>query len=620
MKFIDRLFILPHLSLVIFSMILYCLVVTVCFSMISGTSKSSVQEVQKLSASQLTQNSEKGFFTTKDTFNYILKDYKENLNLLDNNLKLQALMIIIAFLLVLRNSDTLSFFSNDVPLRWLHLFVPLLLIYFWLKFGFLLDNLIEGRVEAIELVKKVKLSSENLEAIKTLFSDAGFIDGWMISFIDGSSGDYSGISNNSKGSTRFFLIATMGLFVSTGHACILAITIIGFRRYTNLKYKNWLTGYYLVPLLPLSLLLASHLQFVYGGINDPSIQIFTSVSVWPILFFLQWISVRIDEKQNPSSINYLRRKRMMINFGPVLNLNGKQNELRSIALIGDSLSTSFQVNSTFKMLVSIWRDWSNSWFINGLTSKFNIKSVFERLGKYSHFVAYQHACATAKIDRNIKRNFKDILTDTWHFSDQVSEVLIGEFPQIVIVWIGHNALNWKDYENLTFNELTKEFIDSYEIQLERLLNGALLSDQKCVVYIFGLINFESFFKARCETESLKKNNSNLYPYLEKSYDYFVSMKPEFRNKMIELSKLYNQELKKLCEKFGKKIENTKVKLIYSDVLTKINIDTADHLSEIDAWHPSIKGHKIIAETASNEILKSFPYLDWCSTSEIIRGF
>ncbi|MDO5970019.1 SGNH/GDSL hydrolase family protein [Flavivirga aquimarina] len=556
------------------------------------------------------QNSDTNFLSTKETFNYFLKEYKENLNFLDNNLKLQALLMIIAFLLVLRNSDKLSFFSNEVPLRWLHLFVPILLIYLWLKFGFLLDNLIEGRIEAVELVKNTEMNSENSATIKTLFSDAGFIDGWMLSFIDTTTTNYSGIDGNSKASSRFFLIATLGLFISTGHACILAITIIGFRRYTRLKYKYWLTGYYLVPLVPLSLLLASHLQFVYGGKNDPAIPIFTFISTWPMVFFLTWVSVKIDEKLNPISINNLRRKRVMIHPGPLLNSNGTKNELRSIALIGDSLSTSFHVDSNFKMLISIWKDWGASWFVNKLGSTNNIRSVYERIGEWTHFVAYQHACATAKIDGKIKRNFKDIITDTWHFSDQINEVLIGKFPEIVIIWIGHNALNWKEHEEKTFKELSKTFISSYEAQLERLVAGGLNSNQKCVIYVFGLINFESFFKARLEAENMKKKNSDLYPYLEKDYQYFVSMKPEFRLKMIELSRLYNTELEKLCDEIQKKISNTKVKLVYSNALARINLDTADNLNNKDAWHPSKKGHQKIAEAASKEIVKSFSFLEW----------
>ncbi|WP_303277713.1 SGNH/GDSL hydrolase family protein [Flavivirga aquimarina] len=590
-------------------MILYCLIITTVFDKYNNTELGN----DKLIATEFAkpkQNSDTNFLSTKETFNYFLKEYKENLNFLDNNLKLQALLMIIAFLLVLRNSDKLSFFSNEVPLRWLHLFVPILLIYLWLKFGFLLDNLIEGRIEAVELVKNTEMNSENSATIKTLFSDAGFIDGWMLSFIDTTTTNYSGIDGNSKASSRFFLIATLGLFISTGHACILAITIIGFRRYTRLKYKYWLTGYYLVPLVPLSLLLASHLQFVYGGKNDPAIPIFTFISTWPMVFFLTWVSVKIDEKLNPISINNLRRKRVMIHPGPLLNSNGTKNELRSIALIGDSLSTSFHVDSNFKMLISIWKDWGASWFVNKLGSTNNIRSVYERIGEWTHFVAYQHACATAKIDGKIKRNFKDIITDTWHFSDQINEVLIGKFPEIVIIWIGHNALNWKEHEEKTFKELSKTFISSYEAQLERLVAGGLNSNQKCVIYVFGLINFESFFKARLEAENMKKKNSDLYPYLEKDYQYFVSMKPEFRLKMIELSRLYNTELEKLCDEIQKKISNTKVKLVYSNALARINLDTADNLNNKDAWHPSKKGHQKIAEAASKEIVKSFSFLEW----------
>ncbi len=608
MKFIHKIFILPHVTMNILSMLLFaCIVTTVIYHI--EKNENSKNSLSGKTSILLHENST---ITLKEVFNHRLEDYKEDLKLLESNLQLQAVLVIITILLILRTSDKLSFFSNDVPLKWLHLFVPILLLYLWLKFGFLLDNLIEGRKQAIDLLKYNGIEKANIDAAKSFFSDAGFIDGWFISFIDEEPGEYSGIRNNSEysHSTKAFLTITLGLIISTGHACILGLTLIGFRRFTRLRYKNWLTIYYLLPLIPLSLLLASHFQFYFGGDNNPLIQKFIFCAVWPLLFFLVWKSVNVDIRRNQRGINNLRRKRVMVHNGPQIKVKHNPYQFRAIALIGDSLSTSFHVDTKFNMLKSIWRDWENNWFFNEPNSSNGINSVFERLGEHTHFIAYQHACATAKINRNLKRSFKDVLTDTWHFKDQVNEVLIGKFPQIVIVWIGHNSLNWKEQENNSLEKLVEDFITSYKIQLERLVVGGINSKQNCLIHVFGLINFDSFFKARFEAENLKLTNSKLYPFLEKDYHYFVAMRPEYRKKMIELSKLYNVELKKLCEGLSEKITETKVKLVYSEVLSKINIDEAYNLNAKDAWHPSIRGHKKIAEVAYEEIYKGLAYLNW----------
>jgi hypothetical protein len=60
----------------------------------------------------------------KEMFDYQLKDYKAQLDGLDANVKLQALFIVFTVLLILRRSDSLNLFGNQLPLQWLHLFCP----------------------------------------------------------------------------------------------------------------------------------------------------------------------------------------------------------------------------------------------------------------------------------------------------------------------------------------------------------------------------------------------------------------------------------------------------------------------------------------------------------------
>jgi hypothetical protein len=171
---------------------------------------------------------------------YQLKDYKANLAKLDANISLQALLIAITVLLIVRRSDSLTLFGNSVPLSWLHFFVPVLLIYLWLNFGFTLHELIWGRIRGIELINA--LNRPIVEYQKAIFHDAGIIDGWFLAFVDTPSKHYSGINQTFSPMTGVFLLLMLGTFVSAAHASTLAIVSFGYRRYLRTGSHRGFTG------------------------------------------------------------------------------------------------------------------------------------------------------------------------------------------------------------------------------------------------------------------------------------------------------------------------------------------------------------------------------------------
>lgn len=65
----------------------------------------------------------------KDIFDERLKRYQSNVDQLYSNLQLRALFAFLSLLLVLSRSSTLQVFGNTVPLRWLHLFIPAVMVY-----------------------------------------------------------------------------------------------------------------------------------------------------------------------------------------------------------------------------------------------------------------------------------------------------------------------------------------------------------------------------------------------------------------------------------------------------------------------------------------------------------
>ena len=273
---------------------------------------------------------------------------------------------------------------------------------------------------------------------------------------------------------------------------------------------------------------------------------------------------------------------------------------RTISLIRDSLSTAFHISSPPAMLVRMWREWKRNWFLNLPSEKEVPPSVVERLSRLGTITGVLHASSGAKVDNGYRRSILDRVTNTWHFSHQVDEVLAGRFPDILLIWIGHNNVDWKSQTNSPTHEsflaLSDKFIDRYERQLRRLLAGALASNQRAALVVFGLINFAAFFQARNEAESMRRADGSLYPYLESGYKYFVSMKPEYRDGMIGLAGLYNQKLNVLCQKLGEQLSGSEIRLVYSDAMAIARIDKSNFLCAVDAWHASPYGHSVLADS------------------------
>ena len=288
--------------------------------------------------------------------------------------------------------------------------------------------------------------------------------------------------------------------------------------------------------------------------------------------------------------------------------------VRKIALIGDSLSTAFHISATPAMLLRMWVAWKRNWFLSLPQEPKVHPSVVERLSSLGPITGVLHASAGAKVDNGYRRSILDRVTATWHFSHQVDEVLAGRFPDILLIWIGHNNVDWKSQTNSPTHEsflaLSDKFIDRYERQLRRLLGGALASNQRAALVVFGLINFKAFFQARNEAESMRRADGSLYPHLESGYKYFVSMKPEYRDGMIGLAGLYNQKLNILCQKLGEQLSGSEIRLVYSDAMAVARIDKAKFLCAVDAWHASPYGHSVLADSVYPLVQDQANFLGW----------
>lgn len=272
-----------------------------------------------------------------------------------------------------------------------------------------------------------------------------------------------------------------------------------------------------------------------------------------------------------------------------------------IVMIGDSLSTGFHVSSPALML--LWaRTCNGNWVMDDSGA---IHSLFERLIDKVPVLLHHFAYVSAHVRTTCRRNFQDWMQGTFHLSHQVDRVLkLKQFPEVVLLWIGHNNLDWaaaignREADASLLRMLADNVVSCYEVQLRRLLNAAAQQPHLVRVIVFALISFERFFCAREQAEAIKQREPSQYPYLEVDYRYFNSMRPEFRNGMIQLANNINSRLKDLVAKLQEQTARYQnVRLVFSTALHDVHIDKAEMLSDVDAWHPSVLGHRMLAESA-----------------------
>ena len=328
---------------------------------------------------------------------------------------------------------------------------------------------------------------------------------------------------------------------------------------------------------------------------------------------------RIADPKSPFYSTYVAYEQRKISRREVID------RLPHVALIGDSLSKNAYVSS---IPSTFWRartERRRDWFLDTDPSPASVYSVFERLDRLTPLVATEHSGVGAIVDRgDARESFARRLVRTRNFSGQVDQVLKARrYPDLIMLWIGHNNLNWaeetpvkeREHPEKRFEECAKKFEQDYRRQLHRLMARAEKEDHKVAIVVFGLVNFEAFFKAREEAEALRENNRKLYPYLEVDYRHFISMLPAYRGGMIRLALMMNKELHAMVTDLNRRC-SPNVRLRYSDALANVDISRAELIHAVDAWHPSVKGHSLLAQAAFSAL---GPTLEFLAIDQKTRG-
>jgi lysophospholipase L1-like esterase len=320
----------------------------------------------------------------------------------------------------------------------------------------------------------------------------------------------------------------------------------------------------------------------------------------------------ISNPASPHNTDYLEYQQGRLTEAQLMD------RLPHIAMVGDSLSRDFFVSSLVSM---VWRSKMNhrcDWFLDTDPSANSVYSLYERLAQETPLVACEYSSAGGWVDSGGGGNR---FLGSWRplsFSQQTDLILEEKrFPDLVLLWIGHNNLHWEWFVDprrpeeieTGLQKMAANFRKDYERQLGRLVERAREQKQRRAFIVFGLVNFKSFFEARDAAEQLRKENPKLYPYFEVDYKHYESMKPEYRGNMMKLALMINEELRAMVGEFNRKLGgDSQVRLEYSDALATADFSDVESIHRIDAWHPSTKGHNVLAEAAFGALRPSLNFL------------
>ena len=204
------------------------------------------------------------------------------------------------------------------------------------------------------------------------------------------------------------------------------------------------------------------------------------------------------------------------------------------------------------------------------------------------------------------------------FSQQTDLILEEKrFPDLVLLWIGHNNLHWEWFVDprrpeeieTGLQKMAANFRKDYERQLGRLVERAQEQKQRRAFIVFGLVNFKSFFEARDAAEQLRKENPKLYPYFEVDYQALRVHETGVSGKHDEA----RPDDQRGAARHGGRVQPeigrrfTGAPRVLGRLAT-VDLSGVEAIHRIDAWHPSTKGHNVLAEAAFGALRPSLNFL------------
>ena len=292
--------------------------------------------------------------------------------------------------------------------------------------------------------------------------------------------------------------------------------------------------------------------------------------------------------------------------------------LPHVAMLGDSVCIDMYISTPWSTFWRAQTSRGKNWFLHGAAPE--ISSISKRLEAITPFTAMEYAGVGALVDREHGRQnlFRRIL-GTRNFSGQIGALLRARrFPDLILISIGHNNVDWAwrcpphelDRPEERLRRLSKEFRQNYTRELQRLLERARLEQHRVAILVYGMINFDSYFKGREAAERQRRSDGTLYPHLETTYKYFVSFHPAYRANLIRLAAIANEELRAMVEELDREViqRAAHIQLRYSAALATADLSRAELLHPIDGWHASVEGHNALADAAFSDLEPSLAFL------------
>jgi lysophospholipase L1-like esterase len=322
---------------------------------------------------------------------------------------------------------------------------------------------------------------------------------------------------------------------------------------------------------------------------------------------------RIADPKSPFHSHYQEFRRGEITEAQVIA------RLPHIAMLGDSVCLDLYISSPWS---TFWRAHSrrrSNWFLHNGSVTPAVCSACTRLAEITPVIARQYAGIGALVDdEGGHPNFFRRILGTQNFSGQVKQLMRAErFADLIFISIGHNNVDWAwrcppDELNAPDERLKRQstaFGQNYARELRRLLGHARMEQHRVAVVVFGLINFESYFRGREVVERLRGSDTKLFPHLETTYKYFVSFRPDYRRNLIRLATMVNEELRAVVRQLNAELANApNIQLRYSDALATANLSRAELLHPLDGWHASVEGHNVLATAAFDDLGPSLEFL------------
>lgn len=322
---------------------------------------------------------------------------------------------------------------------------------------------------------------------------------------------------------------------------------------------------------------------------------------------------RISDPASRRQSDYLSYRNGNLHGGDLIE------RLPHVAMLGDSACMGIYVSSPWS---TFWRGRTccgNNWFLDTRPAPPGIQSISKRLEELTPFVAIECAGIGAVVDRDGERTkfFRRILR-TRNFSEQISDVTaMKRFPDLILIAIGHNNVDWawrcsatdlKQPEN-RLQRQSQQFRENFTRQMRRLIEHAQAQCQAIAIVVFGLINFESYFKGREIAERIQGQDPSRYQHIKTTYKYLVSFRPEYRCNLVRLATMMNDHLcAMVCELNPTVASKGNVQLRYSDALATADLSRAELLHSVDGWHASVEGHNVLAAAAFGDLGPSLEFL------------